>query len=278
MGADSWNHAKFLHHKVRNILRRGYLMKTYYDKKLMQARIKTGDGIENDRLDIMHPVGFLGRVKEDEKAEVFTMDVGGDPSRRVVMNVLGDREHHPKIDEGESILYSPGDKSKFIRVRKGGQNSRADAGYGENRAGGIEIDGGDVPISTKTQKTITTSAEDNIITSTTKAIVQKAGQGISRKGERHNFDGDVNIKGNLYITGEGYKPSDGAWKAGQPTIPGVPRYEGEMIGVPDLEHVPVFSIDTDGTVVFHRPVRFKGDVVIDGDLTVNGAIKFLREP
>src|SRR4051794_24156710 len=106
MSSDHWNHAAYLHHKVRHMLRRGYLKKTYYDKKILQARICTGVEDENDRLDVLHPVGYLGRVKPGSKVEIFTMDVGGDPSRRVVLGVLGDREKHPKIDEGESILYT----------------------------------------------------------------------------------------------------------------------------------------------------------------------------
>jgi hypothetical protein len=139
----SWEHVEHLSHKVRNVIRRGYLVKTYYDKKLMQARIKTGHGMENDRIDIMHPVGYLGRVQADDKAEVFTMDVGGDSSRRVVLGVLGDREHHPKILEGESILYSPGDPQNFLRVfkkpaKKGGKE-------GEESGGGEEGGGDDSP-------------------------------------------------------------------------------------------------------------------------------------
>jgi cytoskeletal protein CcmA (bactofilin family) len=144
----SWEHVEHLAHKMRNVVRRGYLVKTYYDKKLMQARIKTGHGIENDRIDIMHPVGYLGRVQADDKAEVFTMDVGGDSSRRVVLGVLGDREHHPKIKEGESILYSPGDPNNFLRVFKkpqkkgnggsGGGGQTLAEGEGGEEGGGNE--------------------------------------------------------------------------------------------------------------------------------------------
>ena len=56
------------------MVRRGWLLKTYYDKKLMQARIATGIKQENDRLDWLHPVGFLGGVKPSDKTEILTMD------------------------------------------------------------------------------------------------------------------------------------------------------------------------------------------------------------
>jgi hypothetical protein len=135
----SWEHVEHLSHKVRNVVRRGYLKKTYYDKDLMQARIKTGHGIENDRIDIMHPVGYLGRVQPDDKAEVFTMDVGGDSSRRVVLGVLGDRKSHPKVLEGESILYSPGDPKNFLRVFK--KPPKKQNGGGEQQAEGGEEGG-----------------------------------------------------------------------------------------------------------------------------------------
>ena len=59
MGIDNWNHGKFISHKVRNGSRRGYLQKTYYDKKLMQAKFSTGQNNTNDRIDILQPAGFL---------------------------------------------------------------------------------------------------------------------------------------------------------------------------------------------------------------------------
>ena len=221
MGVNSWNHMQFLHHKVRHMIRRGYLKKTYYDKKILQARINTGVENENDRLEWLHPVGYLGRVKPGPKVEIFTMDVGADPSRRVVLHVIGDRETHPKIDEGESIHYTPGDPKKFIRIRKGQKDDGsgdANANYGENKKpGGIEINGDNVPISTKTKKGITTEADEDITTKSKKSIIQEAGEGMTRKAKSHTFEGDVNIKGNLRISGEGFKPSNGEWAAGAPT-------------------------------------------------------------
>src|SRR5215813_7927715 len=105
MGIDLWNHTKFLHHKVRNITRRGWLLKTYNDKKMLRARIKTGEKIENDQIDIIHPVGYVAHVAPSGKTEVLTMDVGGDTSRRVVLAVMGDREYHPQPDENEAFFY-----------------------------------------------------------------------------------------------------------------------------------------------------------------------------
>lgn len=214
MGLNNWNHVQHLHHKVRNVLRRGYLLKTYYDKKLMQARFKTGEKIENDKIDIMHPVGFLGRVAPGDKVEVFSMDVGGDPSRRVVLGVLGDRETHPKIDEGESILYSPGDPKKFIRVRKGkkkeggggGGNGR-DIGVErqpeeEKKEGAIETDADDVVITSQTKKTNQRNADEGQGFSTKQGSVEiKAGQNTQFEAKKHLRKGETHREGSVFVSG-----------------------------------------------------------------------------
>jgi len=166
MSTDQWQTGTFIHHRVKNLIRRGWLLKTYYDEKILKARVKTNEVIENDKLDVLHPVGYIGRVKPAEKVEIFTMDVGGDPSRRVVMSIIGDREEHPKVDEGESALYSPGDKKKFVRVRKGPEQSgggqQAGKDYGQGKDGAIEIEGEQVPVTTNTKKSITSTAKESI--------------------------------------------------------------------------------------------------------------------
>ena len=216
MGLNNWNHVQHLHHKVRNVLRRGYLLKTYYDKKLMQARFKTGERIENDKIDIMHPVGFLGRVAPGDKVEVFSMDVGGDPSRRVVLGVLGDRATHPKIDEGESILYSPGDPKKYIRVRKGkkkdgagggGQQFGVDEGVEpqkeeEKKEGAIETDADDVVITSQTKKTNQRNADEGQGFSTKKGSVEiKAGANTQFEAAKHLRKGETHREGSVFVSG-----------------------------------------------------------------------------
>src|SRR5215468_5427234 len=118
MGVDNWNHLKHLHHRMRSISRRGYLLKTYNDKKILRGRVKMGEKIGNDELDILHPVGYVAHVKHSEKTEVITMDVNGDPSRRVIAWVMGDREYHPQPDENEAFFYAPGEKKQFLRIKK----------------------------------------------------------------------------------------------------------------------------------------------------------------
>src|ERR1700755_976231 len=117
--AYSWQDVQHLPHKVRNMVRRGYLLKVYNDKKILRGRVKTGHEIENDQLDIVHPVGYIAHVKPGEKTEVITLDVGGDSSRRIIIAVIGDREQHPQPDEGENWFYAPGDKKKFVRIKSG---------------------------------------------------------------------------------------------------------------------------------------------------------------
>jgi len=202
-----------LQHKVRNVLRRGYLLKTYYDKKIMQGRIKTGVEIENDRLDWLHPVGFLGRVKPGDKVEILTMDVGADPSRRVIAWVLGDREHHPKIEEGESILYSPGDKKKFVRVYKKPQQDQGGGGGGGGRADGggdgqqseskegIHTNADDLPISSQTKDTYQSNADKGQGFSTQANFDIKAGQNTQFEAAKHVRKGTTYRDGDTYTNG-----------------------------------------------------------------------------
>ena len=201
MGIDYWSHSKFIHHKVRNMVRRGWLLKTYYDKKLMQARIATGIKQENDRLDWLHPVGFLGRVKPSDKTEIFTMDIGGDPSRRVVWAVIGDREYHPKISEGESILYSPGDKKKFIRVYKKPQQGQGGASEEKESKEGIHQDADDLKITTTTKDTFSNKADKGIGNETEKNFTIKAAGNTQFEAQKHIRVGDHHIQGTQYVAG-----------------------------------------------------------------------------
>lgn len=130
MGYESWNRSKFLPHHVRNIMRRGWLQKTYNDKKMLRGKVQTAEKILNDELDILHPVGFVSHVKNDEKCEILTQDVGGDPSRRAITMVMGDREQHPQPDEGEAWLYAPGNKKMFARIKMKKQGGGQGGGGG----------------------------------------------------------------------------------------------------------------------------------------------------
>jgi hypothetical protein len=202
MGIDYWNHSRFLHHKVRNMLRRGWLIKTYYDKKILQVRFKTGEKIENDRIDMVHPVGFLGRNKPGDKVEVLSMDIDGDTSRRICFMTIGDREHHPKIDEGESILYSPGDKKKFVRVRKGDQNSSPNNEYGKNRSGAIETDADDLPVMSTTKDAYSNKADKGIGNETGANFTVKAGSNTQMSAAKHIRQGEHHISANAFVNGK----------------------------------------------------------------------------
>jgi len=250
MAGYTWADVWHLPHKVRNMVRRGYLLKTYNDGKILKARVKTGDSIENDKLDVIHPVGYVAHVKASEKTEVLTLDVGGDSSRRVVLAVIGDREYHPQPDEGEAFHYAPGSNKIFLRVKMAnGQASRAMGGRDSGRAAGIHMDASDQPISAKSTKTFSVEATD----------------GINMKTNQHTFDGNVAIKGtltvdhDLRIGGEGYKPSDGEWLAG-----GVAAVA--PLGSP-LKQPLSRLIRIEG-----RKVTVDGDLIVNGDLRVNGTV------
>jgi phage gp45-like len=171
----AWGDVEHISNKVRNMLRRGYLLKTYNDGKILKGRVKTGDAIENDKLDIVHPVGYVSHVKASEKTEVITADIGGDSSRRVILAVIGDRAAHPKPEEGESIQYAPGDPKKRVSVKK---------------EGGISIDADDQPVEIKTKKK------------------------LSQEAESHHFKGTVNIDGDLRISKQAFKPTGPEWASG----------------------------------------------------------------
>jgi len=244
--ADMWH----LPHKVRNMARRGYLKKVYNDGKLLKARVITGDGIENDKLDVVHPVGYVAHVKPSDKSEVITLDIGGDSSRRVVLAVLGDRETHPKPDEGEAFLYAPGNPAISVRTKMaGGASGARDSG----RVAGIHMDSADQPMSAKTTKTFSVEATES----------------INMKTPNHTFDGDVLIKGNLNVEhdlrigGEGYKPGDGPWAAG-----GV----AAAASATTARAIPRQPLLADVVKVEAGKVTIDADLIIDGDLRVTGVV------
>lgn len=247
MAGYTWNDVWFLPHKVRNLTRRGYLLKTYNDGKILRARVKSGDGIENDKLDVVHPVGYVAHVKASEKTEIITMDIGGDSSRRVVLAVLGDREYHPKPDEGEAFLYAPGNSAISVRVKMaGGGGGSAASARDSGRAAGIHMDAADQPMTAKTTKTFSVEASES----------------VNLKSANHTIEGDLLVKGNvniehdLRINGEGYKPSDGEWLAG---------------GVAAAAPVAVALSGAAVKVPLSRKIRIEGEtVVVDGDLRIDG--------
>jgi len=201
----SWEHMQHLSNKVRNVIRRGYLKKTYNDGKILRGRVKMGEEMENDKLDILHPIGYISHVKPTDKTEVFTMDVGADASRRVIMQVIGDREDHPQPDEGEMWTYAPGNKKIFSRMKMKKQGG----GGGGNGAGGQALSRLDEQMADMLSDTdgqtkdsgrvegIHSDGEQEKISSQTKATFQgkaDAGQGFSTGA---NFD--VKAGGSMQI-------------------------------------------------------------------------------
>lgn len=180
----SWNELRDLAHRTRNMVRRGYLLATYSDGKMLQARVKTGVGIENDKIDIMQPVGFASRLPAGPKVEVITADVNGDASKRVVLAVIGDRDNIPKVEEGESQLYAPGDPTKRVKASK---------------EGGLDMASGDKPMSMSTDKGLSIKAKEG-------ADFLDGAISIDSEGNV-TFKGDVTIgknltvKGNITVTG-----------------------------------------------------------------------------
>jgi hypothetical protein len=212
--ADNWNHSKFAQHKVRNGSRRGYLQKTYYDKKLMQVRFSTGEKNQNDRIDIIQPAGFLGRHPPGEKTEIVTNDIGGDTSRRVATAVIGDREHHPKIDEAESILYSPGDKKNYMRIKGEKQKQEGQGRHGSGKEfedpwDGLDSKGkaNETDANPKGIHAATPANETHEIGGTFQA---QAGKDIRIKAPKIYIHGEIHLDGTI-ITKAGLKVGNGLW-------------------------------------------------------------------
>jgi hypothetical protein len=275
MGIDLWSHAKFLHHKVRNMSRRGWLVKTYYDKKLMQVRFKTGEKLENDRIDLVQPAGFLGRTKPNDKVEVISMDIGGDTSRRVCMGVIGDRQWHPKIEEGESILYNPGDASGFVRVYKKPQDGGG-ASTGEFTPQALA----DMHAA-ESQEGIHANHEKAITETTKDTHSVKADKGQQREAPVFVYKGNFLVQGNITATGDinGGNSAFPAWESHpSPMNPLRGRSEytflDRMAAFADsLARQPRkaiasdrISIDANGTLIID------GDLIVNGDVRVNGTV------
>lgn len=179
----SWESDRDNSYRIRNIIRRGYLIATNASGKLLKARVRTGDGVENDNLDVMHPVGFASRLPAGPKVEVITADVNGDASKRVVLAVVGNRADMPMPEEGEATLYSPGDPKKKITASK---------------SGGISMDSDDKPMSMQTKDTMSMKAEKGA--SLFDSIdIDEAGN-VTIKGNVI-FEKNLTVKGSVQVDG-----------------------------------------------------------------------------
>lgn len=213
MGYDYWNHSKFLQHKVRNMVRRGWLLKTYNDEKMLRGRVKTGEKVENDQIDIVHPVGLVSHVKASDKHEVLTMDPFGDSSKRIVWMVMGDREKHPKPDENETWHYSPNEPKQFMRFKKKKddqeqQQSRANDdkdGSGNRDSGrehGMHWDGLESRVTGTTKKSFANRADEGQGFETSQgSLTIKAGQNTQFEASKHLRKGEHHIEGTSYVSG-----------------------------------------------------------------------------
>lgn len=199
--------------------RRGWLLKVKNDEKILTGRVKTGNKIENDGLDIIQPVGLCAHVKPSEKTEVLTMDVGADTSRRVIMSIFGNREHHPKPDENEIFLYAPGEKEgkQFLRMKRkkedkkdgDGQQSRADGedkdssgNKDSGRPAGMHWDQLKEKVSGTTENTFQNNADSGQGFSTKEGSVDiKAGKNTQFEAKKHLRKGEHHVDGTSYVNG-----------------------------------------------------------------------------
>ena len=180
----SWSDLADVVNRTRNLVRRGYLVATYSDGKMLQARVKTGAGIENDRIDVVQPVGFASRLPSGPKVEVITADVNGDASKRVVLAVIGDRANIPKVEEGEAQLYAPGDPTKRIKASK---------------EGGLDMASGDKPMSMSTDKGLSIKAKEGA-DFLDGAISIDAEGNVTFKGNL-TIGKNLTVQGNITVTG-----------------------------------------------------------------------------
>lgn len=188
----SWGNLTHLPDRVFNMIRRGYLLAVYNDGLLLKARVRTGVAVENDKLDVLHPAGIVSHPKPDAHCEVFTMDVSGDASRRVVLSIIGDRANHPAPDEGETIIYAPNDKKKFISI-KSSNGATGHAARSSGRQDGVHIAVDDQPFSINTQKEVSIDAQEGI------ALTSE--NGITLHAPTVTIVGDLVINGALRVTG-----------------------------------------------------------------------------
>ena len=107
------------------------------------------------------------------------------------------------------------------------------------------------------------------------------GTAIKRKAGAHYFDGDVHIIGNLRITKEAYKPTDGTWLAGTAMPP-----PGDDADVSEYvkRSPPPLSAEQEAFLTRKRALEDKiritedgifitGDLNITGNLNVSGVIR-----
>ena len=250
----AWEHMEHLSNKVRNVIRRGYLKKTYNDGKMLKGRTILGEEIESDNIDIVHPVGYVSHVKPGDKCETLSCDVGADASRRIVLMVMGDREEHPQPDENEGFFYSPGSKKQFLRHKKksdgggaGGQALdfwRSGVGGGSEgrtqdsgRVAGMHWDSSDTKVSGQNKETFQLKGEKGIGCATDanfdikaqNATQFEAGKHV-RKGTTYR-DGDTFTQGTEHATD--HIAGGGASVGSLPSARFVPYNMGGGSGLPE---------------------------------------------
>lgn len=213
---DNWQHMYHLSNKVRNYVLRGYLKRTYNDGKLLKGRLINGFERENDQLDIIHPVGFSAHVKADDKCEVFTVDLGGESSRRVIWPVIGDREKHPQPDEGESYIYAPDKPDMYTRIKKG--NGGGGGGGGGRGPPGPPGDGVTAFSESNDGQTLErhspghhSDGTDQQMTNTTDKQHTFTNMAHKQDSQIYHFKGIVQVDGQIRLKGQAFKTPGPMW-------------------------------------------------------------------
>jgi Bacteriophage Mu Gp45 spike protein len=107
------------------------------------------------------------------------------------------------------------------------------------------------------------------------------GQAIKRKAGAHYFDGDVHITGNLRVSLQAYKPSNGEWLAGTAS-PGPTDADDPAEYV--LRPPPPLTAEQEAALARKRALADKikitddgifidGDLAVTGNLTVTGIVR-----
>lgn len=207
-GTDYWFENRFIHHRVKNMLLRGWLLKTYNDGKLLKGRIKTAEkGRENDNIDILNPVGFVAHIAPGDKVEAFSADIGGDPTRRVILSIIGDREQHPVPDENEVFMYAPGDRAVHTRIKKErNQQERSNDNSGRTKESGREVgvhtDAKDLNTSSTTKASTRFNADQGIGAQTSAgSFTVRAAENTQFEAAQHIRKGETHREGTMYIEG-----------------------------------------------------------------------------
>ena len=102
----------------KGVIQRAYINKVGQDKKIQTVN---ASGLsEFTELEHFQPAGFASNPGSGDKVEAVLANLGDDPSKAICLGVIGDREYHLKVEDGEAAIYAPKNPEHKVLLKPDG--------------------------------------------------------------------------------------------------------------------------------------------------------------